>query len=204
MKKKFTALIRLALAFALLVTLLPLTGTECVSASSANKKAQAIFEKKIQKIAESSTDHTVYYRYLDLTGDSEQDAILQYHTADSGSADTYLILTRNGKKVNTLLSTTKYGVYKFTFYKKAKSMVCYSAGHGGETYTYYKLKKGTYKEIASKSRTALAGGGSENGKWYYYDAQSNTISKAKFNGKTKGLKKGSKKVVQLSNMKLYK
>ena len=101
-----------------------------------------------------------------------------------------------------ILTSYDYGVSRFTFYKKSNSLITYHAGHGGEGYTYFKLKKGVYKKIASKDRQAIAGGNFENGPWSYCGA-SKSISKASFKKKIKGIIKGKARVSKIGNWKYY-
>lgn len=201
MKKTWTTFLAFLLSFAFIISLSS-PSTAYASTSKVNQKAHAVFEKKIKKIAKSCRDNAVYYKYVDITGNGVHDVVLNYQT-DSGSASIYKILTINDSKTKSIFSTTEYGLEKITLYKKSKSIVYYSAGHGGESYTYCKMKKGKYKIIASKSRASLAGGGAENGEWNYYDAKFNTLSKSKFKSKVKGIQKGSKKNINLSKLKLF-
>jgi len=176
---------------------------EVKAASAAEKKAHKLLEKKRKTIVKSHMD--TYYKYFDINGDGVKELLTECYPAgeNGGSARVYRIHQVKKGKVKRILSTYDYGVSRFTFYKKSKSLIIYWAGHGGEGYSYFKLKKGIYKKIAGKARQAIAGGNFENGPWSYYGA-SKSVSKASFTKKIKGIKKGKARVSKIESWKYYR
>ena len=165
----------------------------------AASKADRAFDKKISALKKKCSGMS--YKYADIVGNSTHEALVQYDLKN-GDGFHFVIYSYKNGKVKTALDTRIYGLAKITAYKSSKSLICYNAGHGGETYSYYKMNgKGKYILKACKSREAIAGGSVKNGSWYYYDGKMNKVTKSAFNTKTKGIKKGKKKTLNLSKWK---
>ena len=170
------------------------------AASAAEKKAHKILEKKRKKLIKNHMDTTC--TYFDINGDGVKELLTECYPGEGGSSRSYGIYQVKKGKIKCILSTLDYGVSRMSFYKKTKSLITYQAGHGGESYSYYKLKKGKYKMIAWKGRQAIAGGNLENGPWSY-QADSKEVSKATFNKKIKGMKRGKARTTKTEKWTYY-
>ena len=168
------------------------SSAQAASAVKVNRKADAKFNSKVQTIRKNS-QFMVQYKYVDVTGDGIHEAVVEYKPKNmGGSAQKCDVYAYKNGKVKRILSTEEYGLTKCIFYKKSGSLIFYGSGHGGEWYSYYKLKSnGTYKYVAERSRQALAGGGMWDGPWQYYSADKK-ITVSKFNSLTRKLQAGKK------------
>ena len=166
-----------------------------VNAASKNKKAHKAFEKKIESIKSDCISYS--YKYADVIGDSTHEMLVDYHTGLNGSGHDFKIYAYKNKRAKCIYKEILYGLSKITVYKKAKSMILYNSGHGGESYSYIKSKNGKFKFIASKSRIAVNGGSTYNGPWQY-GVYKGSPTKKNFKKLTKNMKKGKKKVISSS------
>ena len=167
-----------------------------VNAASKNKKAHKAFRKKIESIKTECISYN--YKFVNVTGDSTHEMLITYYSGLHGSGTDFRIYAYKNKKAKCIHKEVSYGLSKITVYKKAKSMVLYYAGHGGETYSYLKMKNGKFKSIASKSRISENGGGEYNGPWQY-SVYKGSPTKKNYKKLTKKLKKGKKKIISTNN-----
>lgn len=195
MKQKMTRRF-LAMLFLLLVVLAAGTCVQAASASKTNKKADKAFDTKMVALRADS-DFSLRYAYVDLNGDGIHEALVEYKPrTKGGSGSTFAVFAYKKGAAKQILSVREYGLEKCIYYTKTKTLIVYGTGHGGEWYRVYQQKGTKYSAIAQRSRTAKAGGASENGPWRYTKGKKETqISKAKFTSLTKNLKKGKKKTL---------
>ncbi len=179
-----------------LCTLVLPARTEAASKAATNKKADAVFAEVLETLTE---DSSLAPRYIlrDITGDGIHEALIEYRPLSlTGSAFAFQVYAYNNGAADLILDTTVSGLYKCIFYKSAGSLLLYARGHGGESYTYYKLKKsGTYTPKAYRARKSVSGGSSENGPWYYYKLTTSgqtIITQKKFNKIVASLQTGKK------------
>ena len=180
---------------------MPAAVAQAASVKTQNKKADRLYEKKLTSLRKTTSYVTC--KWVDLTGDGVHEGIYLYQGRVGGTTEKIDIYTCKSGKLKRILAEEKYGTSKMIVYRKSGSLVIYNAGHGGETYTYYTLKKGVYKLLAFRSRTAVAGGSESNGAWKYYNAKAAAITKAKFNKAISGAVKGSKTTLKVSNWKTW-
>lgn len=171
------------------------------SKATKNKKAIALYEKKGVELVKKSRAHVerINGTYIDFTGDGVKEALFVYPSNNGSGLDFEIYSYKNGK-IRNILTDGGYGIEWFGIYKKSKSIIMYQAGHGGETYRYYKMNGGKYKYLACKYRSSRNGGSARNGSWMYATGQSLTyrsITKAEFNKAIKGVKKGKKKTIKM-------
>lgn len=185
----------LVLLIAVLVTaLFAAVPVSAASKATKNKKAVALYEKKSKKLDLRDK------KYVDITGDGIKEGIFIYNTGKSGSGRVLRIYTYKKGKIKSIFKIEAYGFSKLIVYKKSKAFILYSAGHGGETYRYYKMSNGKYKEVASKGRQGVKGGAFKNGPWEYSTHGGGSyrqLSKSEFNSLIQGIKKGKKTKVKL-------
>lgn len=186
--KRFKILIA---ALCLLSAFAVMSNVQAASKASRNKKAKAAFSKKL-----GDAEGFELLKYADVTGDGIVEAMLQCHPPGFGSGRTFRVYKYTGGKVKRILYMEEYGLIRLYYYKKSKSLIMYGAGHGGEWYAYFTMKSGKYKFLAQRSRTAFAGGGMENGPWYYSNG-AKELTKSKFNKLIKHVKKGTRKKIKL-------
>lgn len=165
-------------------------------AASKNVKAHKVYKKKIKAIKKKSMFYS--YKYMDVSGDGTDELLILYHPKLHGSGDEFRIYAYVNKKVTCICSEGRYGLNKITAYKKTKSLITYYAGHGGESYSYWKMRNGKFKNIASKGRQAVAGGGDYNGSWNY-NGSKGSAAKYNFAKQIKGIKKGKKRETVTTN-----
>ena len=184
----------------LAVLWMPAARSQAASVKSMNKKADKLYEKKLTSLRKTSY---VSCKWADLTGDGVHEGIFVYQLRSGGMGDKIDIYTYKKGKISRILTEEKYGPSQIIAYRKSGSVLIYCAGHGGETYHYYKLKNGTYKGLGSQSRQAIAGGSIANGPWVYSTAKGAATTKAKFDKAVKGVKKGSRTILKIADWKSY-
>ena len=168
-----------------------------VKAASTNKKADAAFNTKLKALRGSS--QSVYYGYVDITGDGIHEALVEYKPFSiGGSGQQFDVYAYKDGSVKRILSTQEYGLSKVIYYKSVGSLILYGSGHGGQWYSYYKLKSnGKYGFKVQRARTAIAGGSATNGPWSYYKngtgASVTPISEKSFEKAVAKLETGKKK-----------
>ena len=198
--KKPVRLILAALVILFMMPVITAPKSQAASLTARNNKAHTLLKKKYNSIYRKHMDVT--YKYYDVTGDGVHELLMDcYPSPYGGSGHVIYIFQAKGSKVKCILKTTEYGLERITFYKKSKSLVMSMYGHGGESHSYYKFKSGKYKCYGTKSRQSVKGGNMNNGPWYYYNGSGKTTSKAAFNKKTKGLKKGKARVTKTVSWK---
>lgn len=150
----------------LLTLVVPVT---TVKAASTNKKADAAFNTKL-KALRGSSQSALSYGYVDITGDGIHEALVEYKPFSlSGSGRQFDVYAYKNGSVKRILTIQEYGLSKVIYYKSVGSLILYGSGHGGQWYSYYKLKSnGKYGFKLQRARTAIAGGSSANGSWSYY------------------------------------
>lgn len=199
MKKIIPHVKRVVLLLICLAAVIPamsMKQAEAASLSSKNRKAHILYDKKVKAAKRIST--SVQYKYADITGDGVHEAIIDYHPKNGGSGHYFCIYTYKNGKAKQLLKYGQYGLTKLSVYKKTKTIVCYGAGHGGEWYSFLKLKNGKYKEIAGKSRRGIAGGWDKNMPWGYWKGNYQSITKKEYTSITQKMKKGKVKKYDLT------
>ena len=179
----------------LAITLFMAIPVSAASKAANNKKAVALYEKKAVKLT-----HLEAKKYVDITGDGVKEAIFYYHPSNAGSGRMFVIYTYKNGKIKKILNDSNYGLEKLIVYRKSKSFIAYGAGHGNEWYCYYKMKSGTYKEVAMKGRSYSS---PSYPNWYFtkitnspYKGNRKELTKAEFNAAIKGVKKGKKKTIK--------
>lgn len=184
------------------VLLIPVSGYSAVdvqaaSTSTKNKKAVKLYDKKTNTLKAKS--QYVWYKYVDVTGDGVKEAVINYKLkTEGGSSSTVCVYKYSSGKIKRILKISNYGFSKVISYKKSKGLVLYSAGHGSESYQYFKMSGGKYKYKGMKSRIAKNGGSYYNGPWYYYNASASRIKKAKFKSLINGIVSGKAKKTSTS------
>lgn len=162
-----------------------------------DKKAKRAYAKVIKSL--SSANHRVYYKYADVTGGSTVELVaLVFPTEAMPSRD--VIYTMKSGKPKRIMNRNSYGYWnRLAAHKGAKSLVFYSSSHNVDSYSYYKLVSGKFKQVAARSR--MWGSSS----WSYgvpSGSTYKTVSKAAFNKKVKPLLKGKTKKVAFKGAKL--
>ena len=181
----------------ILICLFVIPDVQAASVATLSRKADAAFDKKLKSIS-SKSQNSLRYRYVDITGDKIHEALVEYKPkTQEGSGETFDVYAYSNGSVKRILTIKEYGLSRCIFYKKTKTLILYSAGHGGEGYGYYQMKKnGNYRFVASKGRNAIAGGGTDNGPWQYFKANTATtatkITAKQFRSLTAKLKSGTK------------
>ena len=204
MKKTEKRQLRVMLLVLLLsiTTVFPASYTFAASQSTKNRRAHALYDKKVTAARKIST--SVRYKYFDITGDGVHEALIDYHPKSGGSGHYFCIYTYKNGKVKQLLKEGQYGLDKLTVYKKTGTVIGYGAGHGNEWFRVYKLKNGKYRMIAGKGRRgpAPAVGSVKNGAWNYWKSGYQSISKSKYSSIVSKLKKGKARKYELTKWNL--
>ena len=163
-------------------------------AASKNAAAHSAYSTKMKALMKNNSwirDGIRYY-YKDLNRDGSDEVIMLYHDYSKGSSDQFRIYTYKNGKAKLIGSEQIYGLAKIIYYKKTKSLVVWSAGHGNEVYRYFKYSKGKYKPAAIKCRISTKGGSWYNGSWQYYKGNfTSSITSAKFKKLVKTIRKGT-------------
>ena len=166
------------------------------SISKKNSKARKKYNSYLKKIKKRYGG--VSYAMLDLTGDGIVDLIADY-ISERGSGNYFKIYTCKSGKLKCIYDGGEYGLGKLLFYKKTKTLIMKTEGHGGQSVSYYKYNGKKFKEVASAGRH-MNDYSEEYSDWGYTDMRSyEEIGKSEFNSIVKPLKKGSKKVIKLKN-----
>lgn len=190
MKKIFKSLLVGALIF---------STTNMMGTSALAEESE--YSSVVKQIEKKCDDRGYEYAYKDVYGNKGKELIISYHE-NGGSGSTIKIFTLKNNKPCEIAKFGLYGFDKLSAYEKSKSMIVYSRGHGGETYSYYRLSNGKYVFTASKSRQSVNGGGVKNGKYGYNASQYKTITKKKFDNLTKNFTRGKLRVFRGSEFKM--
>lgn len=182
----------LAAALALLMMLIPLAEVltptaEAATKAAINKKAKKLYKKQLDKL--NRPDITYYvYKYIDVTGDGIVEALVEYHPM-GGSGRKFVIYSYKSGKLVKLCTIGEYGLDRLYIYKNGFIMHC--AGHGHESYSYYKkTSDGKFRIVADKGRLM-----EEGAEWFYYNRQGSQVTKTTFDKLTRRIKAGSRKVL---------
>ena len=167
------------------------------SKAAKNKAAHKVYKKQVKKLARKSRDGLgAYYQYADIDGDGVHELIAENHPS-AGSGRVFYVYTYKDAKLKRLMKTGVYGAQQLRLYKKGRTLVLHSGGHGGEVYDCYVKKNGTYKLVASKGRGSAKFGGTTT-PWSYHSANGSALSKSKFTAKTRPLVSGKVKKVKIT------
>ena len=211
MKNTRSMMTKLAVAVVAMTCLLCVPQTlmaQKVEAATKNQKAHTAYDKRISYYKRQGY-RKVSYQYVDITGDSVDEAVVRY-TGKSGDDKQYLRILDYSGKVNRLLlykesptmrkllaykksSSISPTMRKLLAYKKSSSIILYTSRAGFESYTYFTIVGSKYSKIASKTRVT---GTQTTQPWVYYNASGNKISQDRFKTLTSPLKKGTKKRVK--------
>lgn len=148
---------------------------------------------------------TVDYALSDVTGDGAVELLAAcFPTEDGGSGSLYLIYTatNNNHDIEKLLETTGYGLEKILCYKESESLVLYFAGHGHESYDYFRMEDGGYEYVASKGREMTEDGDESDESWVYW-SDSAEISESDFYDIIAGMEDGQVTEVNYNDWQEY-
>ena len=195
MKNTRSMMTKLAVAVVAMTCLLFVPQTlmaQKVEAATKNQKAHTAYDKRISYYKRQGY-RNVSYQYVDIVGDSVDEAVVTY-TGKTGDSKQYLrILDYSGKVNRLLLYKESPTMRKLLAYKKSSSIILYNSRAGFESYTYFTIVGSKYSKIASKTRVT---GTQTTQPWVYYNDKGNKITQAIFKALTSPLKKGTKKRVK--------
>ena len=195
MKNTRSMMTKLAVAVVAMTCLLCVPQTlmaQKVEAATKNQKAHTAYDKRISYYKRQGY-RNVSYQYVDIVGDSVDEAVVTY-TGKTGDSKQYLrILDYSGKVNRLLLYKESPTMRKLLAYKKSSSIILYTSRAGFESYTYFTIIGSKYNKVASKTRVT---GTQTTQPWVYYNANGNKITQARFKALTSPLKKGTKKRVK--------
>ena len=195
MKNTRSMMTKLAVAVVAMTCLLFVPQTllaQKAEAATRNQKAHTAYDKRISYYKKQGY-RKVSYQYVDITGDSVDEAVVTY-TGKTGDSKQYLrILDYSGKVNRLLLYKDSPTMQKLLAYKKSSSIILYTSRAGFESYTYFTIVGSKYNKIASKTRVT---GTQTTQPWVYYNASGNKISQDRFKTLTSPLKKGTKKRIK--------
>ena len=197
MSIKRSFIIGLMVCFSIVVSLtaLPFASASAASIKTKNKEAHKVYERKVRSLKDKYGSTYFVKRYADIVGDKVDELIVSHPIHLGYTSGSYLsIYHYSGGKLKCLLRFAGYAE-KVTAFKKAKRIILYTCSHGSEIKDYFKLKKNSYKKIASKDRVSTKAGGISTKSWKYY-GKSKKIKKSKFKKLIKGFK-GKKKTIKM-------
>lgn len=160
-----------------------------------NKSLDLLYKNLVEDRLVGSSH--VYYKFADITFDGLHEALIEHHPLEGGSGRIFEIFTCQGGEIKTMLKTDEYGLNEIEVYKKSKGFVMGCAGHGAESYWYYKKNGMTYSLVATKGRQNIGGDLGDPGPWGYENGKGEKISKSKFVSLTKPITKGKKRKLDL-------
>lgn len=152
-----------------------------------NKEIHALYKKKIKKIKDIEEFEKI--KYIDLTGDGLDEAIVVGHSVYGYDEISVYVFTCKDRAVKTMLEEVAYGL-GITLYKKTKALLGDTAGHGIQSEHLWKLEGDKYRYVAARYRETVAAGGDYDGPWEYYDGNNNEISEKRYNEIRNELVKG--------------
>lgn len=164
---------------------------------------QSVYFMELESLG--NKHESVEYLLSDVTGDGVVDLLADcFPTEEGGSGHLYLIYTATNKShdLEKLLETTGYGLETITCYNESESLVFYYAGHGHESYDYYRMEDGKYEYVASKGRQMTDDDNESDDTWVYW-ADSADLSESEFYDMTGGMEAGEAKVVDCVGWQKY-